>query len=119
MAQVLKTTRSVDVNARRYRRFNLRYPVHVSFCDHGLRSQVDTVSENVSVGGFLLTSASLIPISAVVSFVITVTGPSAVRPIVLSGEGQVVRVDRLRMRSGYSIALHCKTPLMQLVPAQG
>lgn len=119
MVQAINTAQSVDSNARRYRRFNLRYPVLVSFYDHGFRSQVDTVSENVSIGGLLLASASPIPTSTPVSFVITVTGPSAVRPIVLSGEGQVVRVGGLDTRSGYSIAIRCKAPLTQLVAAQG
>lgn len=119
MAQAVKTSQLVDSNARRYRRFNLRYPVHASFYDHGLRCQVDTVSENVSIGGLLLASASPIPTSTLVSFVITVTGPSAVRPIVLSGEGQVVRLGGLGTRSGYSIAIRCKAALTQLVAAQG
>lgn len=119
MAQATKIARSVERNARRYRRFNLRYPVHVSFYYHGVESQVDTVSENVSIGGLLLASASPIPTGSAVSFVITVTGPSALRPIVLSGGGQVVRVEGSRVRSGYSMAVHCKTPLTQFVAVHG
>ena len=119
MAQSTKTARSADINARRYQRFNLRYPVRVSFVNGDHRSQVDTVSENVSIGGLLLTSTSPISAGTRVNLIITVTGPSAVRPIVLSGCGQVVRVEGSARRRGYSIAARCETPLTQLVAAQG
>lgn len=41
--------------------FSLRYRVQLQFRDAGSDSQLDGVTENVSMGGLLLESASLIP----------------------------------------------------------
>jgi hypothetical protein len=48
------TTRSTARQKRKFRRFKLRYPVHVKFRSGELASELDTVSGNVSVGGLLL-----------------------------------------------------------------
>lgn len=115
MVEATKTARSVDPDGRRYLRFNLRCPVRLGFRDQGLLSEVDAVSENVSIGGLLLTSASLVPNGSLVGFVMTVKEPSPTRSIFLKKEGKVVRVEPSTMQTGYSIAVDCKRPLSQLV----
>jgi hypothetical protein len=101
---------------RKYRRFNLRYPVHVKFQSGNLLSELDAVSRNVSLGGMLLETASRVPEQASVSFVMTVKGGRIVRPIELAGEGQVVRVETSGTPAGYAIAVQCRNPMTQIEP---
>lgn len=75
---------------RKFRRFSLRYPVHVEFHSGNSVLELDAVSNNVSIGGMLLETASLIPPHSLVSFVMTVQGGPVLRPIQLKGEGEVV-----------------------------
>jgi hypothetical protein len=97
---------------RRYRRFNLKYPVHVKFHSGKLISELDAVSRNVSVGGMLLETATTIPEHSPVSFLMTVQRKPASRPIELTGEGEVVRVEN--RDAGFAIALHCKKPIREI-----
>jgi len=101
---------------RKYRRFNLRYPVHVKFSDGNVISELDAVSRNVSLGGMLLETGARIPEHADVSFVMRLQGGRIVRPIELEGEGQVVRVESSTVPAGYAIAVQCKNPITQIEP---
>jgi hypothetical protein len=101
---------------RKYRRFNLRYPVHVKFRSGDLMSELDAVSRNVSLGGMLLETGSRIPERVSVSFVMTLQGGRIVRPIELAGEGQVVRVESNAAPAAYAIAVQCKNPITQIEP---
>lgn len=101
---------------RKYRRFNLRYPVHVKFCSGNLISEMDAVSRNVSLGGMLLETASRIPERAAVNFVMRLRGGRILRPIELAGEGHVVRVETGGDPAAYAIAVQCKNPIMQIEP---
>lgn len=101
---------------RKYRRFNLSYPVHVKFRSGTSVSELDAVSRNVSLGGMLLETASCIPERTPVSFVMTLQGGRIVRPIELAGEGQVVRVETGGAPAGFAIAVQCKHPITQIEP---
>jgi len=108
------TTRSTARQERKFRRFKLRYPVHVEFHSSKPASQVDAVSRNVSAGGLLLESPLLIPQGSAVSFVIILRGSQFVHPIELSGEGDVVRVEPGGPEAGFGIAVKCTSPIRQI-----
>jgi PilZ domain len=91
---------------RKYRRFNLTFPVHVKMQSRGLVSETDAISRNVSVGGVLLESESIIPKGSQVSFTVAVQGERLTRPMVLVGDGNVVRIERISDAS-FRIAVEC------------
>ena len=99
---------------RRFRRFNLRYPVQVKFHAGSSVTELEAVSNNVSIGGLLLETARHIPPHSLVSFVMTVEGGPVVRPIQLAGEGEVVRVEPSRSAAGFAVAVECKRPVTQI-----
>ncbi|SRR5579885_68357 len=98
---------------RRFRRFTLRYPVHLLFQSGDAVCEMDTVSRNVSVGGLLLECPADIPEKSPVSFLITVSGRT-LRPVKLAGEGSIVRVQRENRELGWILAVECKTPILQI-----
>ena len=108
------TAHSTAQQERRYRRFKLRYPVHVEFRSGELVSQFDTVSRNVSGGGLLLEAPLLIPQGSSVSFVMILRGSQFIRPIELASEGEVVRVEPGGPEAGFRIAVKCTTPISQI-----
>jgi len=108
---------SVDnarTHERRYRRFNLEYPVRVKFLAGSSVSELDTVSRNVSIGGMLLEAPSAIPQHSPVSFLMTLQGGPIVHPIELAGEGKVVRVEPIGAGTGFAVAVECDRPIAQM-----
>jgi PilZ domain len=103
-----------DWKGRKYRRFHLECPVRVRFRSGGSATEVETISENVSIHGLLLRSVSMIPEQTTVSFVIKVPAEKTVHPIHLAGQGQVVRVENRGVGASFAIAIGCKTPILQL-----
>ena len=99
---------------RRYRRFDLRYPVRVRFPSGDSVAELETVSKNVSVGGLLLETASMIPRRVPVSFIMTIEGGRIVRPIQLLGEGEVVRVEPRGSAGGFAVAVACTRPIAHM-----
>jgi hypothetical protein len=99
---------------RRYRRFNLKYPVHVKFHSGNSISELDATSRNVSVGGMLLETDAAIPQHSPVTFLMIVQKERTSRPIELAGEGEVVRVEN--RDAGFAIAVQCKQPISQIEP---
>jgi hypothetical protein len=99
---------------RRYRRFSLRYPVHGRFHSSESDFEFEAVSDNVSLGGVLLETASPIPQHGDVSFVLTIPEHRVVGPIQLAGEGEVVRVEPHRSGSGFAVAVKCRNSLSKL-----
>lgn len=99
---------------RRFRRFNLRYPVRVKFHVGTAVAELDAVSNNVCIGGLLLETARRIPPHSLVSFVMTVQGGPVIRPIQLTGEGEVVRVEPRTSAAGFAVAVECKRPVTQI-----
>ena len=99
---------------RRYRRFDLQFPVHVAFPSGSTVRELDTISRNVSIGGLLVKANDSLPLEAQVSLTIEVRGPRLRRPVLLVGEGQVVRVERLEAGAGFAIAIGCKRPIAEI-----
>jgi hypothetical protein len=106
--------RSVTWVERKYRRFNIRYPVRVGFHTSEVASEVDAITRNVSTGGLLLETALPIPQCSSVLFVITLKGIQSARSIELFGEGEVVRVEPAGPGSKFVIAIECTSPITQL-----
>jgi hypothetical protein len=98
---------------RKYRRFNLRYPVRVKFSGE-LVSEVDAVSRNVSAGGLFLETPLPIPEFSSVNFLLILHGRQLGLPIELAGEGEVVRVELCGPDVGFGIAVKCTRPMNQL-----
>jgi PilZ domain len=98
---------------RRFRRFQLSYPVHVKFATGNATQEVDAVSRNVSLGGLFLESTSPIPRGSHVDFTITLGG-AIPRLIILGGTGEVVRVEQREDADGFGIAVACAQPIHQI-----
>lgn len=96
---------------RRYRRFPLQFPVHVMIAGKGLRSEIDALSQNVSVGGLLLETTSSVPDQSYVSFVMKVNGGKLARPLTISGTGTVVRVEECKDLDRFRVAIACERPM--------
>jgi len=99
---------------RKYRRYSLKYPVHLQFSSGNVLSELDAVSVNVSVGGMLLESSSTIPKDTGLTFVMTLKGGRILRPIELVGKGHVVRVENVGVASGFAIAVQCDSPIAEI-----
>jgi hypothetical protein len=99
---------------RRHRRFDLEFPVHLSFQSASTARELHTISRNVSIGGLLLKANNPLPTQTQVSLTIEVKGPHLRRSVRLQGEGKVVRVERLEAGSGFAIAIECKRPITEI-----
>jgi hypothetical protein len=99
---------------RSSRRFKLEFPVRLRFQSGSSTEEIEGVSKNLSIGGFLLRSAVSFPAHTPVTFVLTVHGKQALRPVHLSGEGEIVRTDKEQAEAGYVLAVKCYTPFTQL-----
>lgn len=96
---------------RKHRRFSLQYPVRLKVHSADSTMELDAMSRNISIGGLLLETSSLIPQHTPVSFVMTVQSPLVVRPIQFVGEGKVVRIDATPPAPGFAIAVECERPI--------
>ena len=93
---------------RKHRRFNLQFPVTLSFpSDHGIR-ELSAVSANISIGGVLLKAVDSVPTHTQVSLVMEIKGPWSHRPVRLAAKGEVVRVENLGADGGFAIAIRCR-----------
>jgi len=97
---------------RKYRRFDLTYPVRLRVQTAGLSSEIQAMSSNVSLCGLLLETTSAVPQGSAVSFVMTIQTDPVARPVELAGEGNVVRIEQAS--EAFRIAVECKTPLTQI-----
>src|SRR5271169_4605480 len=95
----------LDWQRRKYRRFSLEYPVRLTFDGSGPGGELETISKNASIGGFLVRSASAISLHTPITFIISVHGQQGVRPIHLVGEGKIVRVVRSEGDATFFIAV--------------
>jgi|SRR5579862_2075082 hypothetical protein len=100
--------------ARKHRRFDLQLPVSLSFAADGVPHALAAVSKNVSVGGVLIEAGDQVPVRTQVSLTMNVVGPSSRRPVVLLGEGEVVRVESMGPGAGYAIAVQCRQPITEI-----
>jgi len=99
---------------RKYRRFNLRYPVHGTFSFGNTVSEFDAVSLNVSIGGLLIETASEISPHSLVKFTMTLQGGMVVRPICLAGEGEAVRLEPAQPDACFAVAVACNRPIVNI-----
>jgi PilZ domain-containing protein len=99
---------------RKHRRFSLRYPVHVKFGLANSVSELEAVSNNLSLGGVLLEADSPIPQYCDVSFIMTVKEHPIVGSTQVVGEGKVLRIEPHPSGAGFAIAVKCKRPISQL-----
>jgi len=107
---------------RRHRRFNLSYPVALKFRRGHFTIEVEATSKNVSVGGLLLQAAAEIPPQTRINFAMTVQGGILTRPLRITGEGKVVRVEPGEQEQEFAIAVQCLSPVTQIrqcLPATG
>ncbi|HVO80846.1 MAG TPA: PilZ domain-containing protein [Terriglobales bacterium] len=109
-----EVARSAYPQQRKYRRFRLHYPVHVKFALGDSVSELQTLSQDVSIGGLFLQAPAPIPQHCPVSFVMMVQASRAARPIELVGEGKVVRVEAHGSGAGFGIAVECNRPISQM-----
>jgi hypothetical protein len=99
---------------RKYRRFQLQYPVRLKAHTADLMVEFEAVSKNISVCGLLVETYSMIPQHTLVSFVVTVEAWELGRPIQFVGEGKVVRVDPKAKQELFAIAVECQRPITQI-----
>ena len=110
MGKIQELARPFGWHRRRYRRFELEFPVRIKSSS----GSIDAVSKNISVGGLMVRSATAIPENTAVTFTLSVHGKGAVRPTRLRGEGHVVRVEPGEKEATFGVAMRCSTPLVQL-----
>jgi PilZ domain len=111
MEEINHVARSSPSQERKHRRFSLQYPVRLKVHSADSMVELDAVSRNISIGGLLLETSSMIPQHTPVSFIVTVRSALVVRPIQFVGEGKVVRVDAKAAEEGFAIAVECKRPI--------
>jgi hypothetical protein len=75
---------------------------------------IDVVSRNISLGGLLVRSATLIPPDTAVTVTLCVYGKAAVRPVHLLGEAHVVRIEQGEKEASFGVAMQCNAPLVEL-----
>ncbi len=102
-----------DQRQRKHRRFDLHFPVYLSFPSRGTVRELDAISRNVSIGGLLLGTSDSLPLHITVSLIMELRGPRLRSPVRLQSEGEVVRVERLESTE-FAIAIKCKRPIAEL-----
>ena len=115
MARAGAEVPNTDGPGRRYRRFELAFPVRMKIQSTEPVTEIEAVSKNVSIGGLLVRASLPVPEHTAVTFVLSVHGKQAVRPIHLIGEGEIVRVEREDQERNYVLAVKCNVPLAELV----
>jgi hypothetical protein len=75
-------------------------------------TEVEGVSKNVSVGGLLVRSTLMIPQNTPISFILSVHGEQAVRPVHLMGEGDIVRAESEESHATFVLTVKCKAPIL-------
>ena len=108
--------RSERQEKRKHRRFSVSYPVHVKWHLEGRVSELQAVTKNVSICGFLLETTSIIPQYCLVDFIMTLHGAPVIRPIQVTGKGEVVRVEPHGPGAGFAVAIKCERELELNLP---
>ena len=99
---------------RRYRRFELQFPVSLSLPSQEAVRELKAITRNVSIGGMLLDTCDYIPLHTQLSFTMEVRRPGNLRSFRLLGEGEVVRVETLGTDLGFAVAVACKRPIAEM-----
>jgi hypothetical protein len=99
---------SLRMNSPQRERRELRYPVHLPASLTLAHKEFHAHSENISLGGILLSSAFLIPQGSTVEVAVGVPAPA--RPgMLLSSRGKVLRVQPMAS-GGFGIAIKLDHP---------
>jgi hypothetical protein len=98
---------------RRFQRFSLHSEVQLRFQVGTEWKEITATSQNVSVGGFLLSTTTSLPSHTTVTFLMSIRATSLIRPVHLTGTGQIVRVQ-LVSAGCYAVAIECTTPIIQI-----
>ncbi len=101
---------------RKHRRFDLRFPVSLSFPAGGSVRKLEAISENVSIGGLLLKAGDRVPPRTRVNLTMDVKGPRFRNAVRLVAQGRVVRVEALGSAAGFAIAVECQRPITEMRP---
>jgi PilZ domain len=107
---------------RRFRRYDLQFPVCVGFPCGGVVRELEAVTRNVSLGGLLLRSRDEVPPQTQVSLTMDVRSPLARRPVRLRGEGVEWSGLVLTSGAGFAIAVECTRSITEMeehFPAAG
>jgi hypothetical protein len=104
---------------RRHSRFDLKFPVALSFPFQGKVRELHAVSENVSIRGLLLKTDARVPPGTAVNLTMELKGPWFQHPVRLVAKGVVVRIEALRNEDGHAIAIECQRPLVEKKTAKG
>lgn len=99
---------------RRYRRFDLQFPVLLSFAAEGTSRELEAVSKNVSIGGLLVRAGDEVPLQTQVNVILKVIAASSGRMVRLRAEGEVVRVEPQCQGAGFEIAVACNKPISEM-----
>src|ERR1700722_7738652 len=99
---------------RRHRRFNLQFPVCLSFPSKGRVRELAAISQNVSVCGLLLKSDIEVPPLTPVKLTMDLEGPWSHRMVRLAAKGKVVRVEALGPDAGFAIAVECERAITEM-----
>jgi hypothetical protein len=100
---------------RRFQRFDLHCEVKLKLQIGNEFKEIIANSKNISVGGFLLSTNWPLTLHTAVSFFMIIRSSSLVRPIHLTGAGQIVRI-KLVSPGSYAVAVECTTPMIQIEP---
>jgi len=103
-----------DRRERKFFRFFLECPVFMKYQADNSTLEVQAIIRNICIGGFLAKSAAMIPEHTTVTFIISLKGEVAGRPIYLTGEGEIVRVEKSPNDATCAIAVECRDPITQL-----
>jgi len=103
---------------RRHRRFELQFPVCLSFPSGGKVRELQAVSQNLSIGGLLLSASDQVAPHTRVTVTIDVSSRWSHRPVRLLGQGEVVRVEALGPGAGFAIAIECRQSITKMKDPQ-
>jgi hypothetical protein len=103
--------RGLPMQERRHRRFSLCFPVAVKVDLGSASSEIQAVSDNLSLGGILFHADSALPQHCHVNFIMTVPDHHIIGPTKIMGEGEVIRVQPHRSGTGFAIAVRCEHPI--------
>lgn len=96
---------------RKHRRFALEFPVRFQLRTGSTSTEVEGVSKNVSLGGLLVRSAVAVPADTPVTVVLTLHAGKSVRPVHLTSDGRVVRLEATVQDGVFMIAVQCNGPM--------
>ena len=105
---------------RRHQRFDLQFPVRLSFAVRRTMREIEATTLNVSACSLLARVKDPIALHTPVRLMMTVQ-VRAPRTIFLWGEGKVVRLEKIG-RTGFAVAISCEQPIIELendLPATG